>query len=92
MRVRKKPVEVDAWKLDSNAVRYEPMDPSVPSWVWDSIKTGKLIWSNYYRNWTIWSLEGPVEGNDGDYLIRGIIGEIYPCRGDIFWDTYEVRK
>lgn len=90
MRVRKKPVEVDAWKLDSNAVMYEPMDPSVPGWVWDSVKTGKLRWNNYYRNWTIWSLEGAVEANDGDYLILGIIGEVYPCRGDIFEETYEI--
>ena len=25
----------------------------------------------------------------GDYIIRGVGGELYPCRGDIFDETYE---
>lgn len=90
MKAIKRPVEVDAWKLDSSVLLYEPKDPDVPEWVWDSIETGKLRYSNDYNDWAIWSLEGLMVAHDGDYLIRGVMGEIYPCRGDVFEETYEV--
>lgn len=34
------------------------------------------------------TLEGLMKGSAGDYLIRGIRGEIYPCEKSIFEDTY----
>lgn len=39
------------------------------------------------------TLEGPLQGRKGDYLITGIRGEQYPCKPDIFHETYyEVSK
>jgi hypothetical protein len=35
------------------------------------------------------TLEGNMTANDGDYIIKGIKGEFYPCREDIFLATYE---
>ena len=35
------------------------------------------------------TLEGTMEGNDGDWLIEGIKGELYPCKPDVFEATYE---
>jgi hypothetical protein len=35
------------------------------------------------------TLEGTMRGNAGDYLIRGVKGEYYPCKPDIFEATYE---
>ena len=35
------------------------------------------------------TLEGTVKGHKGDYIIRGVKGEFYPCRRDIFEETYE---
>ncbi len=35
------------------------------------------------------TLEGTMHGNAGDYLIRGVKGEWYPCKPDIFEMTYE---
>ena len=41
----------------------------------------------------IQTLEGPLQGRKGDYLITGIRGEQYPCKPDIFHETYyEVTK
>ena len=37
----------------------------------------------------IQTLEGVHEASVGDYIIRGIAGEIYPCKPDIFRATYE---
>ena len=39
------------------------------------------------------TLEGPLQGRKGDYLITGVRGEQYPCKPDIFHETYyEVTK
>jgi hypothetical protein len=35
------------------------------------------------------TLEGVMEASKGDWIIRGISGEIYPCKPDIFEATYE---
>lgn len=35
------------------------------------------------------TLEGPRIANVGDYIIKGIKGEFYPCKPDIFEQTYE---
>lgn len=36
------------------------------------------------------TLEGTMMANAGDYIIRGIKGEYYPCKPDIFEATYEL--
>jgi hypothetical protein len=35
------------------------------------------------------TLEGTMLGKPGDYLIKGVNGELYPCKPDIFDKTYE---
>jgi len=35
------------------------------------------------------TLEGDMKANAGDYIVRGVEGEFYPCRQDIFEKTYE---
>lgn len=35
------------------------------------------------------TLEGTMEGTEGDWIIKGVKGEFYPCRKDIFEETYE---
>jgi len=37
----------------------------------------------------IYTLEGTMTASVGDWIIRGVQGELYPCRPDIFEDTYE---
>ena len=38
---------------------------------------------------TVLTLEGKHIASSGDYLIRGVAGECYPCKPDIFEATYE---
>lgn len=38
---------------------------------------------------TIHTLEGDMKANKGDYIIKGVKGEFYPCREDIFLQTYD---
>lgn len=40
-------------------------------------------------NFLVHTLEGTMEGRINDWLIRGVKGEFYPCKPDIFEATYE---
>jgi hypothetical protein len=35
------------------------------------------------------TLEGPMKATDGDYIIKGVKGEFYPCKPDVFELTYD---
>ena len=38
------------------------------------------------------TLEGVMAANVGDYIIKGVKGEFYPCKPDIFEATYELAE
>lgn len=38
------------------------------------------------------TLEGTMAARIGDYVVRGIVGEFHPVRGDIFAQTYEAAE
>ena len=44
---------------------------------------------NYVRHLRISTLEGAIDASKGDYIIKGVAGEFYPCKPDIFEKTYE---
>ena len=76
MKYRKKPVEVEAF-------RYGYDDE--PEWFLNSGMV-KDIQNEYC---TICTLEGDMRGNRGDHIIKGLRGELYPCKPDIFEKSYE---
>ena len=39
---------------------------------------------------TVHTLEGPMEAQPGDWIIKGVKDEFYPCKPDIFAQTYEL--
>ena len=49
------------------------------------------VWSHWHAAvlMCINTLEGIMYGSVGDWIIRGVQGEIYPCKPDIFDQTYE---
>jgi len=40
-------------------------------------------------NLVLVTLEGEMEAKPGCYIVKGVKGEVYPCRKDIFEETYE---
>lgn len=92
MKFRKKPVVIDAIQLtDKNVLQ-------VYEWVHDcvAIKTDIDLhkWDDYVqlivaKGMKIPTLEGKMVASIGDYIIKGIQGEFYPCKPDIFLATYE---
>ena len=84
MKYRKKPVVIEAFQL---GVDY------IPDWFMDCVTKNAIILRGDYKGETsadIETLEGWHHANYGDYIIRGVKGEIYPCKPDIFKMNYEV--
>lgn len=89
MRYRKKPVEVDVqrftvgwtdkWELEKFfGESYEDI------YIVAQDDPGGLV-----SSLAIPTLEGVMEVSDGDFIIKGVKGEFYPCKPDIFEQTYE---
>lgn len=79
MKFRKKPVVIDAdiWNSnDENSMDFAKLHRFM-------IINGCLV---------IPTLEGGMFANPGDWIIRGVKGEYYSCRPDIFEATYEAVK
>lgn len=54
------------------------------------LPSGKTVWAPYgQRCLIVATLEGEMIATPGDYIIRGVQGEFYPCKPDIFAATYE---
>lgn len=81
MKYRKKPVVIEAVQ-------------------WRGSNIGEigdfLQWSNFnhddVRGLDIHTLEGNLHATEGDWIIKGVSGEFYPCKPDIFEATYEIAE
>lgn len=84
MKFRKRPLEVDAYQLTQAYL--DKLFRDKP----DATKIQVTPNVTAYRTWlTILTLEGLMTANVGDWIVKGIKGETYPCRADIFKLTYE---
>jgi sulfatase maturation enzyme AslB (radical SAM superfamily) len=74
---RKIPVEIQAIQLTENN--------------WDEVE--EFSKGNAYnfdkKGCNVSTLEGTVQASCGDFIIKGVNGEFYPCKPDIFKKTYE---
>ena len=94
LKFRKKPVVIEAFQMTeerraSNAVWPEWLHQA---WNLDRKAPGSLYPTEEgtgYGTLSIGTLEGPLLVSWGDWIIRGVQGELYPCKPDIFDATYE---
>ena len=87
MKYRKKPVVIDAFQWTGG-----PDQTEDPEWAIEAIQQGVIWFENKGTHdvcLMIRTLEGNHRADQGDYIIQGIKGEIYPCKPDIFEETYE---
>lgn len=84
MKYRKKPVEVEA-------VKFVPGEMLV-DWLCNAVLEGRIYIHHMDDTSCMYieTLEGIMVAREGDYIIRGVKGEIYPCKPDIFEATYEL--
>lgn len=86
MKVRKKPLIVDAWQFTSV---YEKT--TRPTWVDLAIQDKRI--KNIGDNlWQIKTLDGLAYAYNGDYLIQGVRQQLYPCVKEIFEETYQLLE
>ncbi len=84
---RKKPVAIQAMGPFTEANGEE-----IAKWCGGKMKRGDSKPSDpadYRVYMLIPTLERPMEASLGDMIIRGVAGEFYPCKPDIFEATYE---
>ena len=84
MEFRKKPVVIEAY-------RNTPQPGFAPEWVQSALESGIMRRDELSRkiSFLITTPEGIMRLEPGDWIIRGVKGELYPCKPDIFEATYE---
>jgi hypothetical protein len=97
MKYIKKQVEVEAIKYiksEPDFIKFKhPMGETSfifsekPNWLIRAIKD-KTIHKSPFDELLIHTLEGEERISKGDYIIKGVNGELYPCKPDIFLKTY----
>lgn len=80
-KYRKKPVVIDAWQLTK-----ENIEAGIPDWI-DTEQVSIFGEANAFAE--IYLFELTLHVNYGDYIVKGVQGEFYPCKPDIFEQTYE---
>ena len=84
-KFRKKPVVIEAVQYDGHNYEGEV-------WPWykrNGTEHNGIFHPDKDGNIKIGTLEGVMLANPADWIIRGIKGEVYPCKPDIFAATYE---
>ena len=80
MKVRKKPVVVEA-------VQFDGSDESC-NWILPQLISGQI--GRSVAHLYIKTLEGVMTANIGDWIVKGVNGEFYPCKPDVFIKTYDI--
>jgi hypothetical protein len=88
MKFRKKPVVIEAVQFDGSKKSFDEI------WDWMGGDVGPNCGytgpsEDDPQGFKILTLEGRVNATLGDWIIKGIKGEFYPCKPDIFAATYE---
>ena len=81
---RKKPVVIEAFKWTGDENQTED-----PEWIINAIRASKVRIDYNPLSMKIITLEGTMTAIPGDFIIKGVQGEFYPCKPDIFEKTYE---
>lgn len=83
MKYRKKPIVIEAFLLGVD---------KIPDWFEKAAMDG-IVWEYEAEEGqaiSIYTLEGRSRADYGkDYIVRGVRGELYPCKKEIFEETYE---
>lgn len=92
---RKRPVVIEAnqWGVHDDLEKGILGNDSMAIWLDKAyggiVEAEKLLGASEYVL-RVQTLEGPLNARVGDWIIKGVKGEFYPCRPDIFAATYEI--
>lgn len=84
MKYRKKPIVIEAVEWLGTMPSFDELAELVH----ENLPTDRRVqWGK--DGLSITTLEGVMRAEVGDFIIRGVKGELYPCKLDIFKETYE---
>ena len=84
-KYRKKPIEIEAIQLTNESI------VEIINWTTDYINIEiDTDENNNIIGMIIPTLEGAMRASMNDYIVKGIQGEFYPCKPNIFEQTYEL--
>ena len=88
----KKSIEIEAFQYEGDLMSNGEW--CVPDWAVEAFENGTMHyapWENIEEPCELFinTLEGGHHVSVGDYIIKGVKGELYPCKPDIFEETYE---
>lgn len=86
-KYRKKPVVVYAFRFDVD-MKDKDGEWYVPDWAVEAYESGTLFYKDAGELY-VKTIEGDLHVSVGSYVLRGVKGELYPVRKDIFEETYE---
>lgn len=84
-RYRKKPVEIEAVQFRGSSTDIA----HIQRWIDGDEYVAPGMRTADRKSMMIETLEGLLKARPGDWIIRGVHGEFYPCKPDIFEATYE---
>jgi hypothetical protein len=87
MRFRKKPVEINAWRASEMMLAAKFRWDDLPKAIRNAYDRGEVAFGD--DGVAITTLEGTMKAHHDDWIIEGVMGELYPCKPDIFASTYE---
>lgn len=90
---RKKPVVIEACRLNGVAEGVAMFEAPTPEWIVNAVADQTITSMEVDEGEVVLgvvTLEGTHQARPGDYIIRGIAGELYPCKPEIFEQTYEL--
>lgn len=94
MKYRKKPVVIDAiqWSGENHREMFDFLTnyENTTKYMQTSGENFYIDHNKVQGGLIIKTLEGEHIANIGDYIIKGVKGEFYPCKPDIFEQTYEM--
>ncbi len=91
-KFRKRPVVIEAFQVNKDKMDESSFAQDWPQWAQDAwLKPFEQQGSIYPLAGAlcITTLEGSLTVSNGDWIIQGVKGELYPCKPDIFAATYE---
>ncbi len=91
-KFRKKPVVLEAVQWGHHKIAIGSHDGSpcfneVPNWLSEALNTFKIV--RFQDDIFVETLEGRMKCSPGNWIIKGVKGELYPCEDSIFRELYD---
>jgi len=81
-KYQKKPVTIEAIQFKEETI------PTIKEWLGENLVLEPHLSSVHWAYYIV-TLEGKMLVSLGDFIIKGVKGEFYPCKPDIFYATYD---